>query len=162
MVGGAPPHIWPLPRRVVSPAAITGSVDHGVSDVSHPTGTVVDVSATDDSRRQHAVTRLAAAVDDAPDALSRLSALRALQDAAAELERVTVETAQAAGVSWGQLGRALSRSKQSVCRKYGPKPEPQEDAEPVRAQKVNQPKVWGELRVGPGRGVRAGHIVRRS
>lgn len=116
---------------------------------------------------------LATAVEDATDALTLLTALRALQDAVAGLERVTVESARADGISWGDLGRALSRSKQGVCRKYGPKPEPKEPPdepqdEPDEVEAVEEPEdaatsgVWADLRVGPGRGVPVGRIIRRT
>jgi len=74
---------------------------------------------TIDDAGQASLTDLAAAVEAAPDALTRLAAAAALGRRLREVERATVGEAVAAGRTWTAIGAQLGVSKQAVAKKYG-------------------------------------------
>jgi hypothetical protein len=116
------------------------------------------VSTTNDEC-QWSLTALASAVDAASDPLQRLTALRALTDFAAEQVQDAARTALDSGVSVAAVGRALSITRQAAHKRFVPLDG--RAGEPAKRRRTTQSPVWGELRIGPGRGVRAGRILRR-
>jgi len=72
-----------------------------------------------DDAEHLSLTDLAAAVEAAPDALTRLAGTAALGRRLRAVERATVGEAVAAGRTWTAIGAQLGVSKQAVAKKYG-------------------------------------------
>lgn len=77
--------------------------------------------ATEADGRQPRLTNYAAAVDGATTPLERLTALRALLDAADQVARETVAAARRSRASWQQVGQALAVSKQAAQKRFQPR-----------------------------------------
>lgn len=65
------------------------------------------------------MTDLAAAVETAKDALTRLSLLAALARLTSAIERAAVAEARAGGHPWAVIGNQLGVTKQAVARRFG-------------------------------------------
>lgn len=105
---------------------------------------------TIDDARQVSLSDLAAAVEAAPDALTRLAATAALGRRLRAVERAAVGEAVAAGRTWTAIGKQLGVSKQAVAKKYGTSSvEAVDPARPV-AKRAPKPDARQWLILTPG------------